>query len=488
MGGDRWFTLSFWLCCALLAVPLWSVDYLPMADLPQHAAQISIWTRWGDPEFGYPQIYLKNWFTPYLLGYLLTFALTPFLSVGAALTTVITAAVVGIPLATRVLLRETGGNRWWVFAVFPTVFGFAFDWGFFSFLVGIPLALLLLVAALRYAQAPTRRAGVLLTAGLTGLFFVHLLLFLYVGLILGLTVLAKREDWKRGLRSLTPVIVLLPLVLFWLYLTRSTEALTHRSMIWEPPMLTPRLLRLFSEVAGENPSVWTLLVGVFAFGLPLFLGARPSRTPARWIPFAATVTLFLVVPHEFLGTGFLYSRYAVFAIPTWLYAMDPQGPEAPSSVRLVLGPALAVTCTLMTTLQFWSYEPEVAGLKEIIGQMPENARVLSIPVDRNSRHARTPVFLHSPVWYQAEKGGVVDYSFAINFPLLFRYRPEFEPKIPRMFVWNPSMLNWEQHDASRYDYFIVRQIGSEPSPLLAQMNAPVTFLGRSGPWQLFKRN
>ncbi len=142
----------------------------------------------------------------------------------------------------------------------------------------------------------------------------------------------------------------------------------------------------------------------------------------------------------------------------------------------------------MTTLQFWSYEPEVAGLKEVIGQMPENARVLSIPVDRNSRHARTPVFLHSPVWYQAEKGGVVDFSFAINFPLLFRYRPESEPKIPRMFVWNPSMLNWEQHDASRYDYFIVRQVGSEPSPLLAQMNAPVTFLGRSGPWQLFKRN
>ena len=488
MGSDRWFSISFWVCCALLAVPLWSVEYLPMADLPQHAAQISIWTRWSDPEFGYQQIYTQNWFTPYLFGYLFTFVLTPFMSVKAALTTVITAAVVGVPLATRFVIREVGGNRWWVFAVFPSVFGFAFDWGFFNFLVGVPLALLLLTGALRYAENPTRRSGVLLTAGLAGLFFVHVLLFIYVALILGLTILAKREDWKPGVLSLAPVISLGPLVLFWLYMTRSTEALTHRSMIWEIPGLTPRLVRLFSEVAGEDPAMWTLFAGVFAFALPLFLGARPSRTPARWIPFGATVTVFLLVPHEFLGTAFLYSRYAVFAIPTWLYAMDQKSDGAPASIRLVLGPALAATCTLMTTLQFWSYEPEVAGLKQVIAQVPGNARVLSIPVYENSAHIRTPVFLHSPVWYQAEKGGVVDFSFAINFPLLFRYRPEAEPRIPRMFVWYPDMLKWEEHGASTYDYFIVRDARRDPSVILTSINAPVSFIGRSGPWQLFRRN
>jgi hypothetical protein len=488
MGGDRWFSISFWVCCALLAVPLWSVEYLPMADLPQHAAQIAIWTRWSDPEFGYQQIYIQNWFTPYLLGYLLTFALTPFLSVKAALTTIITAAVVGVPLATRFLVRETGGNRWWVFAVFPSVFGFAFDWGFFSFLVGVPVAMVLLVFALRYAANPTRRSGVLLMAGLAGLFFVHVLLFLYVCLILGLTILSKREDWKAGLLSLAPIIVLAPLVLLWLYVTRNTETLTHRAMIWEMPGLTPRLVRLFSEVAGENPSPWTLFVGVFAFALPLFLGARPSRLPRRWIPFGATVVIFLLVPHEFLGTAWLYSRYVVFAIPTWLYAMEPKRDEAPGSIRLVLGPALAVTCTLMTTLQFLAYEPEVAGLKQVIDKMPANARVLSIPIRRNSRYFRTPVFLHTPVWYQAEKGGVVDFSFAINFPLLFRYRPETEPKIPRMFVWHPTRLNWDEHGASTYDYFVVRQFGKEPASLLPNINAPVTFVGRSGSWQLFRRN
>jgi hypothetical protein len=198
--------------------------------------------------------------------------------------------------------------------------------------------------------------------------------------------------------------------------------------------------------------------------------------PARWIPFAATVVIFLAVPHEFLGTAWLYSRYAVFAIPTWLYAMEREQSTTPSGLRLVLGPALALTCTVATTLQFWAYEPEVVGLREVIDRMPANARVLSIPVERKSP------------FIQAEKGGVVDFSFAINFPLLFRYRPETEPKIPRMFVWEPAMFDWDAHGAASYDYFVVRDRSENPSEILTKANAPVTFVGRSGPWQLFRRN
>jgi hypothetical protein len=488
MGGDRWFAISFWLCCALLAVPLWTVEYLPMADLPQHAAQIGIWTRWSDPEFGYQNIYKINWFTPYLFGYLLTFVFTPFMSIQAALTTVITLAVVGVPLATLFVLKCVEGNRWWVFAVFPGVFGYAFDWGFYNFLVGIPIALVLMVFAIRYAESPTRRSGVIFSAGMLGLFFVHVLLFAYVALIFGLTVLFKREDWKRGLLTLMPVIALVPLVLLWLVVTRDTEALTHRAMIWELPGDTPRLLRLFSEMAGDAIRPWTLSAGLISFLLPLFLGARFSRSAKRWIPFATTLAVFLLVPHEFLGTGFLYSRYAIFAVPTWLYALEPSPEGKPAKMRLVLGPTLAVACTVATTLQFWAFEPGVVGLRKLIDEMPENARVLSVPVRKFSPYIRTPVFLHTPVWYQAEKGGVVDFSFAINFPLLFRYTAENEPRIPRMFIWNTGMFDWEAFDGASYDYLLVRDFGDGPSKLIVQSNAPVTMLARAGPWQLFGRD
>ncbi|MEM7434121.1 MAG: hypothetical protein AAF436_03145 [Myxococcota bacterium] len=487
MGSDRWFSISFWGCCALLLVPLWSVDYLPMVDLPQHAAQIGIWTRWSDPAFGYQELYTRNWFTPYLFGYLLAYALTAVLSINAALTTVISAAVVGVPVATRFLLREVGANRWWVFAVFPGVYGFSFDWGFFNFLVGIPIALASLVVVLRYTNEPTLRRGLGLAALLLGLFFVHVLLFGYVGLILGVTILTKNQDWKAGLLALVPAIAVCPVVILWLYVARSNEAMTHWETIWEVPWQSPRLLRLFAESAGDALSSWTLFAGVAGFALPLLLGGRPSRSPARWVPFGTTVGLFLLVPHEFLGTAYLYSRYAVFAIPTWLYAMDPKDAAQPARWKLALGPALAVACTMATFGQFRGYAQEVAGLGEVIEQIPENARVLSVPVRRNSRFVRTPVFLHTPAWYAAERGGVVDFSFAINFPLLFRYRDETEPSVPHTFVWNTGSLDWDAFDAQSYDYFVARDFGKQPSALLVRSGAPVQLLGRAGAWQLFGR-
>lgn len=487
MGRDRWFAISFWGCCALLVVPVWSVDYLPMVDLPQHAGQIGIWTRWSDPEFGYQDIYTRNWFTPYLFGYLVTYALTAFMSVNAALKTIITLAVVGVPVATSALLREVGGNRWWAFAVFPGVFGFAFDWGFYNFLVGVPIAIGALILALRYAETPSRRGGIWLGLLFLALFFVHALLFGYVALIFGFTVLLKQDEWKTGLLTLLPALAVSPVVFAWLTVTRNSEAMTHWATIWELPGQSPRLLRLLSEAAGDAVNAWTLVVGVLAFALPVLLGGRPSRSAKRWVPFSVTVVLFLLVPHEFLGTAFLYSRFGVFAIPTWLYAMEWDREAGIARYRLTIGPALAIACTVATTFQFRAYAGEVAGLAEVIAQIPENSRVMSVPVFRSSRHVRTPVFLHTPVWYQAERGGMVDFSFAINFPLLFRYKPETEPKVPHMLVWNHRLFDWDAFEADDYDYFVVRDYSKAPSSILRQSNGSVQLLGRAGPWQLFGR-
>jgi hypothetical protein len=463
-----------------------------MADLPQHAAQISIWSRLTDPTFGYQEIYTRNWFTPYLFGYLLTVLLTPLMSVKAATTCVITAALLGVPIATRALICEVGGSRWWVFAVFPSLFGFCFDWGFYNFLVGIPIALLFLVLALRYADHPTPAHGVLLTLGLVGLFFVHVLLFVYVSLIVGATLVLSGRPWKRSLAALSPLLVLAPMVLLWLYITRDSEAMTHRAMIWELEEYAKqghRSLRFFSEVAGDQLGAWTLSVGALTFAIPFIVGARPSRSLGRWIPFGVTLLAFFAVPHEFLGTAYLYPRFAVFAIPTWLYALERPEHEVGTAWRLSLGPALAVACTVATTMQFWAYEPEAAGLAGIIERMPSNASVLSVPIDRKSDHVRTPVFLHTPLWYQAEKGGVVDFSFAVNFPLLFRYKPEHEPRIPRLFVWDTNLFDWKKLDGARYNFLIVRELLDDyPSALIADREAPVSFLGHVGPWQLFERD
>ena len=68
---------------------------------------------------------------------------------------------------------------------FPAAYGFSFYLGFLNFVVGIPVALLVLLAAFRFSQRPSFRMGLALVAGLYGLFFSHVILLGLTGLVAG---------------------------------------------------------------------------------------------------------------------------------------------------------------------------------------------------------------------------------------------------------------------------------------------------------------
>jgi hypothetical protein len=85
----------FAVCAAAAMIPIWSVKYLPMVDLPQHAAQISMWKHYDDPAFGFAEQVEFNILTPYLLAYCLARLLSTVLSVAAAWKGVISLAVGG---------------------------------------------------------------------------------------------------------------------------------------------------------------------------------------------------------------------------------------------------------------------------------------------------------------------------------------------------------------------------------------------------------
>ena len=76
-------------------------------DLPQHAAQISIWQRWDQPEFNYRLIYEHNWRASQQTPYLLIYSLTWVFSIHTALRLALFIFLLGIPVATLFLLRET---------------------------------------------------------------------------------------------------------------------------------------------------------------------------------------------------------------------------------------------------------------------------------------------------------------------------------------------------------------------------------------------
>jgi hypothetical protein len=121
----RTFTLDngrlFAVAVALSVAPLWFGSMLPLVDMPQHAAQIvalhEMWT--GNETF--LRVFEINWFTPYLLGYLLLYAIALVVPVNVATQVLATLAVASIPLLTGRLLRVAGADERWKWLAIPAV-------------------------------------------------------------------------------------------------------------------------------------------------------------------------------------------------------------------------------------------------------------------------------------------------------------------------------------------------------------------------------
>ncbi len=138
LGNDRLF-----IAVVLLSVaPLWIGSYLPMVDMPQHAAQITALRELWQGNESFTRLFEINWFTPYLLGYLVLAGLAMVLPITFASQLLVSASLVALPLLTGRLLRTAGADERWKWLAIPCSFSFAFYWGFLSFIVAAPLALL----------------------------------------------------------------------------------------------------------------------------------------------------------------------------------------------------------------------------------------------------------------------------------------------------------------------------------------------------------
>ena len=81
--------------------PLWVGSYLPMVDMPQHAAQITALRElWRGNEM-FTQLFEINWFTPYLLGYMLLARWTLVLPMTVATQVIVTVLIARDAVADR---------------------------------------------------------------------------------------------------------------------------------------------------------------------------------------------------------------------------------------------------------------------------------------------------------------------------------------------------------------------------------------------------
>ena len=118
----------------LLLVPAVTLAYLPMTDLPQHLAAVSILLNLNDPRYGFAAFYQTAWDrTLYALPYLMTMAFAPFASLELGMRVVVVLSLASLPIGLFALLRALGKAEWLALLSLPLVYNRAFFWGFTNF-------------------------------------------------------------------------------------------------------------------------------------------------------------------------------------------------------------------------------------------------------------------------------------------------------------------------------------------------------------------
>jgi hypothetical protein len=496
------------------ALVFWVAPHPPMLDLPQHAGQVALLRDIVLGQSPWADLFRLNFFTPYVLGYGLALPLSMVMSVAAALKVLLSLGFIAfIIMSVKVRQHfEADARLDWLFI--PGFFGFAYAWGFFTFLVASALGLAFILASARAAERRSAaRSGGLLVIGLA-LLASHGLVFMFAWGVGGLLVLASTRRLRDLVPGLWPYAVLLLAAVLYFWIGREVhtglEGNMDNATQWHWGWEYRHRVLYYAAGAGGQEKSGLVFLPVFAAmaAAPWVMGLRP-RWRFRWVavPFVCTTAWLLLVPHVALTTAFLFERFALFLLPAyaWLFAA-PIGRAEPGIAGQAVGRAssavpawrglvgvamVAATAWVVLgvhSVAAWRFGRESADFDRVLQTLEPRQRALSMLFDRSSEAAKHKLsYMHHPLWYQAEKQGLVDFNFAWFPPQIVRFRPDRLPGVPPLFDWFPERFNWAENRGNDYRYFLIRH--SEPIPPTLFDGAPCApqLVSQHGKWSAYER-
>jgi hypothetical protein len=199
---------------------IWSSDFLPLTDFPNHIARIKILKVYGSSAF-YKKYFFVDYFNgnlpiPDIIFDLFAVKLFPFLTVQSAGRLFLSLYVVLSVVSVLLLAEETGADREVVLLGYLTVvYDLFFNMAFLNFIFSIPLFMLCLVVFLRYEKSGRALYLTLLVVLSAVLYISHLFSFFVLAVTLISYVTLSRLRRKKVLL----VLVGLSAVTVFLYLS-----------------------------------------------------------------------------------------------------------------------------------------------------------------------------------------------------------------------------------------------------------------------------
>jgi hypothetical protein len=467
-------TLLAWAAAIIATAPAWIVRHPPMQDLPTHLAILRVIHSYWDPAFGFQDDFALNLLhTNYLLYYVIGSLLAYVVGVVYANTVLVCLYLGGTVLAMRELLKALGKDDRMALFVMPVLVNVMFMMGFLPFVLGIPLCLLTFVATIRHFEEPTRKTAIVLAVLSFLLFLMHL--FPYAVFGIGFAALFPWTRPRSWLRAGLPVVPSLGLAVAWA-LSAETARKSVDTMKGSGAAPYDQSLRdaihwainVFTDTSDEFYFIALAFVVVIAFAL-----AQGDRDGSKKISRAYAVVpiacafLYFTTPDHMGDVWLIAQRFPDLALITGIPLC-----RMPTGFRGMLTTALAfVVGTASITNVCKHYidfeQREVGEIDEAIDQIPPAKKVVGLVYDKGSSILTDVPFLHYVSYYQAAKGGVVQFSNANISYSPYHFRPDHVPP-----QGQPARARWEWTPEAvhiselypYYDYVLTRGNGFGPPP------------------------
>lgn len=487
-GNDVAYWIIFFIFSVLTCLALWSITYLPMVDLPYHAAQVSILRHYHNPEFGFADQFRFHWISPYALPYYLAYLFSLFFSVLTAMKIVVTLSLIAFPLALKTLLQRTGGDSWWSLIGFATAFGFSFLWGFFSFLVALPIGVFSIARSLEYAYQPSRRNGLFVTLLLVGTFFMHGMVFGMCAVICAAVIASSQRRFWTAVKCMWPLFLSGSLALVWCLDPANRMPLWKTHIDWDFG-----IGRRLWEASGSLLSIPSDPLGRWMSVALLVAGSASVRFARRRGPFVLifliVLGIFLAAPTHAFKQSLIYRRFPIFLLIAGLMMFYPTR----SQRRLWIGRIAIVTLTGiwlgLVNARFRGFDTEMRGFDFVMESASPNRRFLGLIFDQKSRFVPNHPFDHAAGWYQTVKGGVIDQSFSHMYHMVAQFKYDHPGKpIDWILMIKRSRTEWYWAKIKTFDYLLVRNRSGIPEKLKNHQDHGFRLASHRGDWWLLEHS
>lgn len=494
-------TLLLVLGVAMAMIPLWVPRLLPLLDLPNHLAAITIWNNYHSPEWGFQRFYdLSTPLVPYWGYYFPVHALSWIFSVETSNKIFLSIYAASVPLSMLVAARQFGRDPWVSILSLPFIFNYNLMYGFISYCAGIPLIFLGVVCVDRALNTPSQRRLMLVLICSFAVYFMHLLNWFVFGLCaIGLLLLHVRR-WRT---ALTVGLYMAPSVAFALWNVHSaseqkvlmTPGPVKFTGAWLPgaTLITDLPHRLLLDWTNSSVS-WLLLVLLVSVIFLVTLGAirhhsnhdlpLPAGRYSVEVMLLITMVTYCFLPFT-MRTPFHWWNVGprVATIAAMFFLLLPRG-ERTGWFRLLFLPALLISFIypLQINAQFRSFNERAMGMVRLAERIPRGSLTLTLTLGEKSDVAIAKdvvPYTEFPAYPQILAGGFNHVGWKSNFP--FRLRSNLPPS-PH---WaRPTEFRQEIH-GYHYDYVITQ---NEPVDgfLFGQSAPRVPLIARDGAWRLYQ--